>query len=151
MRSRDRALPTPPIGKGTHVSVTRLSKSSVALLLLGKIVGKIRLARDVRNSNVIVSSQTILAEPALSLPGREERTGTPAARPISAASATTQPAQPDEPEFWRTQVDCFESCLLVLPMELKLSHVKRMGIGQPPVCPYLVLAPCSDGARGPSY
>ena len=38
----------------------------------------------------------------------------------------------------------------ILPMELKLSHVKRMGIGRPPVCPYLVSAPCSDVARGPS-
>ena len=34
-------------------------------------------------------------------------------------------------------------------MELKLSHTTRMGVGRPPVCPYLVSAPCSDGDRGP--
>ena len=53
---------TPPIGQGTHVSVMGLSKSSVALLLFGKIVGQIRLTRDVRNGNGIVSSRTILAD-----------------------------------------------------------------------------------------
>ena len=41
------------------------------------------------------------------------------------------------------------SCV-ILPMELKLSHMKRMGIGRPPVLPYLVLVSCSDEARGPS-
>ena len=41
------------------------------------------------------------------------------------------------------------SCV-ILPMELKLSHMKRMCIGRPPVYPYLVLVSCSDEARGPS-
>ena len=38
----------------------------------------------------------------------------------------------------------------ILPMELKLSHVKRMGIVRPPAHLYLVSAPCSDRDRGPS-
>ena len=66
MTDRDRALPTPPIGQGTHVCVTRLSKSGVALLLFGEIVGQIRLTRDVSNGNVIVASRTILADKILS-------------------------------------------------------------------------------------
>ena len=41
------------------------------------------------------------------------------------------------------------SCV-IMPMELRLSHMKRMGIGRPPAYPYLVLVSCSDGAWGPS-
>jgi hypothetical protein len=49
IRRRGRALPTPPIGQGTHACVARLSKSSIAFLLFGEVVGKIGLAWDVRD------------------------------------------------------------------------------------------------------